>query len=142
MDGGSFKDHVMTVANDPGEQLFPGELAKTLAILAAGREVNYVGASAVELIGPDESAGNCRQMAVEDDKLVTVRFQSGPARSGFMRSASRYCVHAPFACGSASSASTLCASVGDRRSSTNSPCPTIGHRGAPTASHLRVTRTW
>ena len=128
----------MAVANDPGEQLFPGELAKTLAILAAGREVNYVGAS----VGPDESAGNYRQMAVEDDKLVTVRFQSGPARSGFMRSASRYYVHAPFACGSASSASTLCASVGDRRSSTNSPCPTIGHRGAPTASHLRVTRTW
>ena len=52
----------MAVANDPGEQLFPGELAKTLAILAAGREVNYVGAS----VGPDESAGNYRQMAVEE----------------------------------------------------------------------------
>jgi branched-chain amino acid transport system substrate-binding protein len=74
-DSGAFKDHVMAVANAPGEQIFPGELAKALGILAAGGAVDYVGASAVELVGAGESAGNYREMAVEDGKLVTVRFR-------------------------------------------------------------------
>ena len=74
-DSGAFKDHVMAVANAPGEQIFPGELAKALDILAAGGAVDYVGASAVELVGAGESAGNYRQMAVADGKLVTVGFR-------------------------------------------------------------------
>jgi branched-chain amino acid transport system substrate-binding protein len=75
VDSGAFKDHVMAVANAPGEKIYPGELAKGLGILADGGEVDYVGASAVELVGAGESAGNYRQMAVEDGKLVTVRFR-------------------------------------------------------------------
>ena len=74
-DSGAFKDHVMAVANAPGEQIFPGELAKALGILAAGGAVDYVGASAVELVGAGESAGHYRQMAVTDGKLVTVGFR-------------------------------------------------------------------
>ena len=74
-DSGAFRDHVMAVANAPGEEIFPGELAKALGILADGGDVDYVGASAVELVGAGESAGNYRQMAVEDGKLVTVRFR-------------------------------------------------------------------
>ena len=74
-DSGAFKDHVMAVANAPGEEIFPGELAKALGILADGGDIDYVGASAVELVGAGESAGNYRQMAVEDGKLVTVRFR-------------------------------------------------------------------
>ncbi len=74
-DSGDFKDHVLAVANAPGEQIFPGELEKALGILADGGEIDYVGASAVELVGAGESAGNYRQMAVEDGKLVTVRFR-------------------------------------------------------------------
>ena len=74
-DSGDFKGHVLAVANAPGEQVFPGELEKALGILAAGGEVDYVGASAVELVGAGESAGNYRQMAVEDGELVTVRFR-------------------------------------------------------------------
>ena len=75
VESGAFKDHVMAVANAPGEKIFPGELAKGLGILADGGEVDYVGASAVELVGAGESAGNYRQMAVEDGALVTVRFR-------------------------------------------------------------------
>jgi branched-chain amino acid transport system substrate-binding protein len=75
VDSGVFKDHVLAVANAPGEKIYPGELAKALGILAAGGDVDYVGASAVELVGAGESAGNYRQMAVEDGKLVTVRFR-------------------------------------------------------------------
>ena len=75
VDSGAFKDHVMAVANAPGEEIFPGELAKALGILAAGGEIDYVGASAVELVGAGESAGHYRQMAVADGKLVTVGFR-------------------------------------------------------------------
>ncbi len=70
-----FKDHVMDVANAPGEQIFPGELAKALQILADGGEIDYVGASAVELIGPGESAGNYRQIEVKDGAISTVQFR-------------------------------------------------------------------
>jgi branched-chain amino acid transport system substrate-binding protein len=74
-ESGALKDHVMAVANAPGEQIFPGELAKGLGILADGGEIDYVGASAVELVGAGESAGNYRQIEVQDEALVTVRFR-------------------------------------------------------------------
>ncbi|GAB1377797.1 ABC transporter substrate-binding protein [Pararhodobacter aggregans] len=70
-----YKDHVMDVANAPGEQIFPGQLARALEIIAAGGEVDYVGASAVELIGPGESAGNYRELEIQGDEFVTVRFR-------------------------------------------------------------------
>ena len=70
-----FKDRIMDVANAPGEEIFPGELAKALQILAEGGEVDYVGASAVELIGPGESAGNYRQIEVKDGRIETVKYR-------------------------------------------------------------------
>ncbi|MDE0524538.1 MAG: ABC transporter substrate-binding protein [Boseongicola sp.] len=70
-----FKDKVMDVANAPGEEIFPGELAKALQILADGGEVDYVGASAVELIGPGESAGNYRQIEVKGGSIETVKYR-------------------------------------------------------------------
>jgi branched-chain amino acid transport system substrate-binding protein len=70
-----YKDKVMDVANAPGEPILPGELAKALEILAAGGDVDYVGASAVELIGPGESAGNYRQIEVKDGAISTVQFR-------------------------------------------------------------------
>ena len=75
-ESGALKDHVMAVANAPGEEIFPGELAKGLAILADGGDIDYVGASAVELVGAGESAGNYRQIEVQPvPSLVTVRFR-------------------------------------------------------------------
>ena len=70
-----FKNHVMDVANAPGEQIFPGELAKALQILADGGEIDYVGASAVELIGPGESAGNYRQIEISGGEISTVQYR-------------------------------------------------------------------
>jgi len=70
-----YKDHVMDVANAPGEQIFPGELAKGLQILADGGEIDYVGGSAVELIGAGESGGNYRQIEVIDGIFETVQFR-------------------------------------------------------------------
>lgn len=66
---------IMDVANAPGEEINPGELGKALEILAAGGEVNYQGATGVELIGPGESAGSYREIEVKDGVNTTVRFR-------------------------------------------------------------------
>jgi len=70
-----FKDKLLGVANAPGTKIYPGELAKGLKIIAGGGEVDYVGASAVELIGPGESAGNYREILVSGGKNTTARFR-------------------------------------------------------------------
>jgi len=74
-DSAEFKNEVMNVANAPGEKIFPGELDKALEILANGGEIDYVGASAVELIGPGESAGNYRQINYEGGAEVTAKYR-------------------------------------------------------------------
>ena len=70
-----YKDHLFDVANAPGEEILPGELAKALEILADGGEINYEGGSAVELIGPGESAGSYRQIEVVDGEITTVGYR-------------------------------------------------------------------
>ena len=70
-----YKDKVMDVANAPGEKIYPGELAKALELLKAGTDIDYVGASAVELIGPGESAGNYRQIVFKDGKITTAKYR-------------------------------------------------------------------
>ena len=70
-----YKDKVMDVANAPGEPIFPGELGKALEILAGGGDVDYQGASAVELIGAGESAGNFREIVMEGGKVTTVGYR-------------------------------------------------------------------
>jgi len=72
---GDYKDHVMDVANAPGEKIYPGDLGKALEIIAGGGDVDYVGATAVELIGPGESAGNYREIIFEDGKIETVEYR-------------------------------------------------------------------
>ena len=69
------KDKVMDVANAPGEKIYPGELAKGLELLAAGTDIDYVGATAVELIGPGEAAGSYREYEFKDGKITTVGFR-------------------------------------------------------------------
>jgi branched-chain amino acid transport system substrate-binding protein len=69
------KDHIMDVANAPGEQIFPGELAKAIELIKAGTDIDYVGATAVELIGAGESAGNYREIEIGDGAINTVRFR-------------------------------------------------------------------
>lgn len=66
---------VMDVANAPGEVIQPGELGRALELIAAGQDVNYEGATAVELIGPGESAGNYREIEIEGGEIVTVRYR-------------------------------------------------------------------
>lgn len=70
-----YKSRVFDVANSPGEPILPGELGKALEILAAGGEVDYVGASDVELIGPGEAAGKYQEFEVTDGEFMTVRYR-------------------------------------------------------------------
>ncbi|WP_019953698.1 ABC transporter substrate-binding protein [Yoonia vestfoldensis] len=70
-----FNDHVFDVANEPGEVIYPGELAKALELIAAGTDINYEGASAVELIGPGESAGNYQEIEFADGVYSTIGFR-------------------------------------------------------------------
>lgn len=74
-DSSALKMKVMDVANAPGEKIFPGDLAKALDILASGGEVDYVGASAVELIGSGESAGNYRQVEFAGGEIKVVGYR-------------------------------------------------------------------
>lgn len=70
-DPADYKDHVFEVANAPGEPIQAGELAKALEILAEGGDIDFVGATDVELIGPGEAAGNYRVVAYEGGEEVT-----------------------------------------------------------------------
>ncbi|OWU84893.1 branched-chain amino acid ABC transporter substrate-binding protein [Oceanicola sp. 22II-s10i] len=69
------KENLLAVANAPGEKILPGELAKAFEILASGGDVDYVGATNVELIGPGEAAGTYREYVVKDGKFETVKFR-------------------------------------------------------------------
>jgi len=75
MDPAVYKENILDVANAPGEKIYPGELGKALELIKAGTDVDYVGASAVELIGPGESAGSYRMIEVKDGKNETVGFK-------------------------------------------------------------------
>ncbi|MFY0661274.1 MAG: ABC transporter substrate-binding protein [Shimia sp.] len=74
-DPAAYKEKIMDVANAPGEQIFPGELGKALDILAGGGDIDYVGATAVELIGSGESAGNYRQIVIDGGKIETAKYR-------------------------------------------------------------------
>ena len=74
-DSSQFKGKVFEVANAPGEKIYPGEITKGLAILAKGGQIDYVGASAVELIEPGESAGSYREVVVKDGQFDTVGYR-------------------------------------------------------------------
>jgi branched-chain amino acid transport system substrate-binding protein len=66
-------EHIMEVANAPGEKIWPGELARGLQILKDGGDVDYVGASDVEMIGTGESAGSYREFENRGGRFETVR---------------------------------------------------------------------
>ena len=70
-----YKDKIMDLANAPGEPILPGELGKALELIKAGTDIDYVGASSVELVGAGESAGTFRQVAFEGGKLVEVGYR-------------------------------------------------------------------
>lgn len=70
-----YKEKIMDLANAPGEPILPGELGKALELIAAGTDIDYQGASGVELIGPGESAGRYKEFVIQGGKYETVKFR-------------------------------------------------------------------
>ncbi|AWD20352.1 ABC transporter substrate-binding protein [Fuscovulum blasticum] len=74
-----YKDKIMDIANGPadgsGTKILPGELGKALELIAAGKPVDYDGASGVTLIGPGESAGRYKEFEIKGGKYETVKFR-------------------------------------------------------------------
>ena len=70
-----YKDKVMEVANGPGEKISAGEIAKGLELLAAGKDIDYDGATGVELVEPGESAGIYREVDFKGGTLNAVKFR-------------------------------------------------------------------
>jgi branched-chain amino acid transport system substrate-binding protein len=69
------RDKVMDVANAPGEPIYAGELTKGLELAAAGTDIDYQGATGVELIGPGEAEGSYRVYEVEGGATVTLGYR-------------------------------------------------------------------
>lgn len=70
-----FVGKIMEVANAPGEKIYPGELGKALDLLKEGKDIDYVGGSAVELIGEGEAAGSYREYEFKDGKIETTGYR-------------------------------------------------------------------
>lgn len=74
-----YKEKIMEIANGPadgsGEKILPGQLGKAMELIAAGKAINYEGASGVTLIGPGESAGRYKEFVIKDGKFETVKFR-------------------------------------------------------------------
>lgn len=73
--GTDYAGKIMEIANAPGEPIGPGELGKALQLIKDGKDIDYVGASAVEFVGSGESAGNYREITVKDNKIETVKYR-------------------------------------------------------------------
>ncbi len=74
-----YKDKVLEIANGPadgsGEKILPGQLGMAMELIAAGKSVDYDGASGVTLIGPGESAGRYKEFEVKGGKYETIKFR-------------------------------------------------------------------
>ena len=74
-----YKDKVLEIANGPadgsGEKILPGQLGHAMELIAAGKAIDYDGASGVMLIGPGESAGRYKEFVVKGGKYETVKFR-------------------------------------------------------------------
>ena len=66
---------VMNVANAPGDVILAGELAKGLEILAAGGEINYDGATDIELIGPGEASGGYEVAEIRGGEAQVIEYR-------------------------------------------------------------------
>ena len=75
VESGDFAGEIIDLANAPGEQIFPGELAKALEIIADGGDIDYEGATAVEMTDIGETEGSYREVLIEDGKLTTAGYR-------------------------------------------------------------------
>ena len=72
-DRAAIQSKIMDVANAPGENILPGQLAKGLQILADGGSVNYEGATNVEFTSVGEAFGSYKELEVQNGKFTTIK---------------------------------------------------------------------
>ena len=70
-DRATIQQNVMAVANAPGKKIYPGELGKALDLLAKGKDVNYEGATGVELTDVGEAFGSFLEKEIKGGKFKT-----------------------------------------------------------------------
>lgn len=70
-----FKGKVEEIANAPGEPIGPGELGRALELIAAGTDIDYVGATDIELINSGETAGKFREVEIQAGKFETIGYR-------------------------------------------------------------------
>ena len=74
-DRSSIANYVMSVANAPGEKIYPGELGKALQLLKDGKQVNYEGATNVEFSDVGEASGSYAEKEIGEGKFSDIRFR-------------------------------------------------------------------
>ena len=74
-DRSAIAENVMSVANAPGEVVLAGELAKGLTLLSEGKEINYQGATDIELVGEGEAAGGYEISEIRDGAMSVVEYR-------------------------------------------------------------------
>ena len=72
-DRSSIANYVMSVANAPGEKIYPGELGKALQLLKDGKQVNYEGATNVEFSDVGEASGSYKELEIGGGKFNTIQ---------------------------------------------------------------------
>ena len=72
-DRASIAANVMGVANGPGIKIYPGELGKAFGFLAAGKAIDYEGATGVNLTSVGEAPGSFLEKEIENSKFRTVK---------------------------------------------------------------------
>ncbi|WP_290652195.1 ABC transporter substrate-binding protein [Aquisalimonas sp.] len=74
LDRDAIRDNLRSVANPPGEEVYPGEWEKALELLANGEEINYEGASgSVDLDEHGDVPGTFAHWHIEDGEIRDVR---------------------------------------------------------------------
>lgn len=64
----AFAARILDVANAPGEPIGPGEIARGLELLADGGDIDWQGATGVELTAEGDAAGSYKEMEFEGGK--------------------------------------------------------------------------
>ncbi|MCP4382618.1 MAG: ABC transporter substrate-binding protein [Hyphomicrobiales bacterium] len=72
-DRDALQARIIDVANAPGEPIHPGELAKGLQILADGGDIDYHGATNIELTDAGDTIGAYREVEADGTDFVTVK---------------------------------------------------------------------
>lgn len=72
-DRASIAANIQGVANAPGVQILPGQISEALLILAGGGQVNYQGASTVDLDAAGDPPGAYLELVVQNGAWTTVQ---------------------------------------------------------------------